>query len=71
MPIRDKLAALVHELRHTRTRLMPIEIAERIQHAIVRIEQMLASTVIEVSAAEAVTTQARTLLIECETFLKP
>ena len=72
MPIRSSgLVALAHELRHARTRLMPIETAERVQHTIVRIEQMLASSVIEPGAADAIASEARSLLDECETFLKP
>lgn len=71
MPIRSsELVVLAHELRHARTRLLPIEIAERVQHTIVRIEQMLASSVIEPGAADAIARDARSLLDECERALE-
>ena len=69
MPIRAKLAALTNDLRHARTRLLPIEVAERVQHMIVRIEQMLASPMVDVAAAEALEVNARKLLDECAAFL--
>jgi hypothetical protein len=70
MPTRSKLVALTQALRHARTGLVPIDIAERVQHTIVRIEQMLASPVVDVAAADAITSEARKLLDECETFGK-
>lgn len=70
MPIRNRLVMLAQQLRHTRTRLLPIEIAERVQHTIVRIEQMLGSGVVDTAAADAILIEARKLLDECETSLK-
>lgn len=66
MPARANLVALAAELRHARTRLLPLAIAERIQHAIVRIEQMLAWSFVGPEAAEAISRDARKLLDECE-----
>jgi len=70
MPIRSKLVALTHELRHARTRLLPIEMGERVQHVVVRIEEMLGSPVVDATAADAIASEARKLLDECESFLK-
>ncbi len=70
MPIRAELIALTHELRHARTRLLPIEIAEHVQHTIVRIEELLASPAIDAAAAATASKDARELLDECEAFLK-
>lgn len=66
MPARAKLLALAGELRHARTSLLPIHIAERIQHTIVRIEQALASSFLGPETADALCDDARKLLDECE-----
>ena len=69
MPIRANLVALAQELRHARTGLLPLEVAERIQHTIVRIEQTLASPIVDVAAAETLAQFARKLLDDCDAFL--
>ena len=66
MPDRDKLVALASDLRHARTNHLPMEIAERVQHTIVRIEQMLATPGFDAAAADAVSREARRLLDECD-----
>jgi len=70
MPIRAKLVEVTQELRHTRTRLLPIEIAERVQHTIVRIEQLAVSPIVDSAADESVIREARNLLDECAALLK-
>ncbi len=70
MPARAKLVALVDELRHARTRLLPIDLAERVQHMIVRVEEMLASLVLDPSAVEVASRQAKQLLDECDALLR-
>ena len=69
MPTRARLLALAHELRHARTGLLPIEIAERVQHTIVRIEEMLASPVLDPATVEVTSSQAKQLLEECNALL--
>jgi hypothetical protein len=66
MPTRIRLAALAHTLRHAPTSLLPIEIAERMQHAIVRIEEMLSSPVVDPAAVDAIAEQTKQLLAECD-----
>jgi hypothetical protein len=39
----DDLSRLVHELRHAPTQTTPIEVVERVQHVIVRLEGIVAS----------------------------
>ena len=70
MSIRSRLDALTRELRHARTGLLPIEFAERVQHTIVRIDEVLASPAVDAAAAEALASEARKLLDECARFLK-
>lgn len=65
MPIRNRLQALVTELRHARTRLFPLELAERVQHTIVRAEQLLMAQAIPPADAEALLANANRLLQEC------
>jgi hypothetical protein len=38
---RAELANVIRQLRQSRTRLAPLEVAERVQHAIVRLEQLM------------------------------
>jgi hypothetical protein len=70
MPTRAKLVALVHELRNARTALLPMEIAERVQHTIVRVEQLLASPAPDADAVEVISREARQLLDECNALLR-
>jgi ribosome maturation factor RimP len=66
MPTRANLAALARALRNAHTRLLPIEMAERIQHLIVRIEELFASPVVDMADVEALSRQAKQLLDECD-----
>jgi type VI protein secretion system component VasF len=66
MPTRTRLVALANELRNARTRHLPMELAERIQHTIVRIEEMLASSTIDPASVDSVAAEARRLLAECD-----
>lgn len=68
MLLRATLAELANQLRHAHTRLLPIEIGERVQHSIVRIESLLAMPLLDLGAAEAASQQAKELLAECESF---
>ncbi|MDB4969313.1 MAG: hypothetical protein JWN44_5002 [Myxococcales bacterium] len=68
MPTRSELRALATELRHAHTRHFAMEIVERIQHTIVRIEELLVSPNIDQAQAEAVYTTARELLDYCNQF---
>ena len=70
MPARAELVALAHDLRYARTRHLSIEIAEQVQHTIVRIEQMLASPDADVAKADALIAEGRALLDECAAVLK-
>jgi hypothetical protein len=69
MPTRAELYALVTALRHAHTRLLPMGIAERVQHAIVRIEEQLASNFFDAVGSEAVAREAQALLDECARHL--
>ena len=66
MPTRAKLVALAHALRNARTRLLAMEIAERVQHMTVRIEELLASPVLDPILVETLSRQAEQLLDECD-----
>ena len=66
MPTRIKLAALAHTLRHAPTSLLPLDVAERIQHTIVRIEEMLSSPVVDPVGVDAMAEQTKQLLAECD-----
>ena len=68
MPTRTRLAAAAKELRHARTSSLPMEIAERIQHTIVRIEEMLSLPPADATSADAVLDQAKQLLAECDAW---
>jgi hypothetical protein len=46
-----------------------MEIAERVQHMTVRIEELLASPVLDASAADVLSRRARELLDECDALL--
>lgn len=69
MPLRSSLRTLVGELRHAHTRLLPIEIAERVQHTIVRIEALLAAPMLDVAAGDDMVIEAHRLLDDCSTLL--
>jgi hypothetical protein len=70
MPIRSELTALAKELRHAHTRLLPLELAEQIQHTIVRIERMIGSAVLDATAVEGIKREGNRLLEECEALLR-
>ena len=70
MPTRAKLVALAQELRHARTGLLSLEVAERVQHTIARIEHIVSSPILDVAAAETLEQLGRELLDECEALLK-
>ena len=69
MALRSQLRALVGELRHAHTRLLPIEVAERVQHTIVRIETLLAAPTLDVGAADEAVIEAHRLLDDCSAHL--
>ncbi|MCU1278404.1 MAG: hypothetical protein JWM53_1950 [bacterium] len=69
MPTSAELRALIKELRNARTRLLPIEVAERIQHAIVRLEQLSAARPDAASDDASAVRAARELLAECKQLL--
>ncbi len=62
---RSQLRALINELRHAHTRLLPLEIAERVQHLIVRLEDHLVSPTIDLDGIDTASATARLLLDEC------
>ncbi len=70
MPLRAKLLALTKELRHARTDHLPMAMAERAQHTIVRIEELLASPIIDPHAVDILSMETRKILDECNAFLK-
>jgi hypothetical protein len=70
MPIRSELTALANELRHAHTRLLPIELAEQIQHTVVRLEGMIGSAVLDATAVEGIKREGKRLLAECEALLR-
>lgn len=65
-PTRAQLRALANELRNARTRLLPMELAERIQHAIVQLENLVVSPTIDPTAIDAAYESARALLRDCD-----
>lgn len=65
-PTRAQLRALANELRNARTRLLPMELAERMQHAIVQLENLVVSPTIDPTAIEAAYESAQGLLRECD-----
>ena len=65
MPLRSRLRTVVGELRHAHTRLLPIEVAERVQHMIVRIEELLAAPALDVAAGDGVLAEAQRLIDDC------
>jgi hypothetical protein len=66
---RSRLQRAASELRHAPTRLVPLELAERIQHAIVRVETLLASPQLDDGLADTLVEAARQLLAECTALL--
>ncbi len=64
-PTRAELRALANELRHARTRLLPLDVAERVQHAIVRLENQLVSPTIDPDGIDAAWADGKRLLDEC------
>jgi len=69
MALRSRLRALVGELRHARTRLLPIEVSERVQHTIVRIEALLAAPTLDLAAGDDAAADAQRLLDDCSAHL--
>jgi hypothetical protein len=65
---REELQALAKDLRHAQTRLLPLEVAERVQHAIVRLEELDAMAG-DPSRADEVYRSALRLLDECRALL--
>jgi hypothetical protein len=64
-PTRSELRALANALRSTRTRLLPLELAERLQHAIVRLEDLIVSPRIDPAAIDDAYATAHELLRNC------
>ena len=64
-PTRAQLRALASELRNAHTRLLPMELAERIQHVIVQLENLVVAPTIDPTAIDAAYESARALLDEC------
>jgi hypothetical protein len=65
MPTRSELRALVKELRHAHTRRLRLDIAERVQHTIVRLEDALISPVIDPVEIESAYAAGKQLLEQC------
>ena len=65
-PTRTQLRAIMTELRNAHTRLLPMEIAEQVQHTIVQIETLLVSPTIDPVAIDGAYETAQRLLRECE-----
>jgi hypothetical protein len=63
------LRALANELRHARTRRLPLALAERVQHAIVRLEEQWVSPTIDPVAIDAAYESGKQLLDECARLL--
>ena len=68
-PTRAAVRALANELRHAHTRLLPLDVAERVQHAIVRLEDHLVSPAIDPAGIDAAYATGRRLLDECARLL--
>ena len=66
MPTRAQLRALANELRNARTRLLPLELAERMQHTIVKLESLVVSPTIDPVAIDAAYESGHALLQECQ-----
>ena len=64
-PTRAQLRALANELRNARTRLLPMDLVERMQHVIVQLENLVVSPTIDPTAIDAAYESARALLDEC------
>jgi len=69
-PTRAELRALANELRHAHTRLLSLELAERVQHAIVRLEDQLVSPTIDPAAIDDAYRAGKALLAECAELLR-
>lgn len=63
------LTSLAARLRHTQTRLLPLELAEQIQHAIVRIEALAGAPLPRADAVHAAVDEGERLLATCERLL--
>lgn len=69
-PTRSDLRALANELRHAHTRLLPLEVAERVQHTIVRLEDQLVSPKIDPAEIDEAYATGRQLLDQCARLLR-
>ncbi|HEX9101031.1 MAG TPA: hypothetical protein VF997_02450 [Polyangia bacterium] len=65
-PTRSELRALANELRHAHTRLLPLEIAERVQHTIVRLEDHLVSPTLDPDGISEAYATGKQLVADCE-----
>lgn len=63
------MRALALELRHAHTRLLPLDVAERVQHAIVRLEDHLVSPAIDPAGIDDAFATGKELLDECARLL--
>lgn len=66
MPTKSELRAMAWRLRHARTQLAPIEVAERVQHTIVRLEQILLAPLPLPTDTEKVFAEAEQLAAYCD-----
>jgi hypothetical protein len=64
-PTRAQLRTLAAELRNARTRLLPLDLAERMQHVIVQLEDLVVSPTIDPAAIDGAYETAHELLREC------
>ena len=69
-PTRAAVRALANELRHAHTRLLPLDVAERVQHVIVRLEDHLVSPAIDPTGIDDAFTAGKRLLDECARLLR-
>ena len=69
MANRSELRALANELRHAPTRHVPMDVVERVQHTLVKIEELLGSAALEPAEAEALYTTGKQLLDYCNQFV--
>ncbi len=69
MPTRSELRTLARTLRQAHAHQLPIELAERIQRTIVRIEDLLVSPIIDPTEIDDVCKIADQVLDECYRLL--
>jgi hypothetical protein len=66
---RGELRALATSLRHAPTRHLPMDVVERIQHTLVKIEELLAAPVAEPAEAQSLYAAGKQLLDYCNQFV--